>query len=77
MPVPISYLEPVFFKHTQFLVDRFHYKGHKACSMGYNLDMYLDYNLISINSQVNEQANARSTCLSWLNITKINVFELA
>jgi hypothetical protein len=26
---------PQFFRHTVFLVDRFHWKGHKACSWGF------------------------------------------
>ena len=51
--------EPAFFKDTLFLVDRFHWKGHIACSMGYNLCVYLaNSQLKKLNSQVNEQGNA-------------------
>ena len=51
--------EPLFFKNTLFVVDRFHWKGHVGCTSGYSLDTYrLSVDLRSINSQVNEQANA-------------------
>ena len=51
--------EPAFFKHTMFLVDIFHWKGHIACSIGYNMCVYLaNLQLRSLNSQVNEQGNA-------------------
>ena len=50
--------EPVFFMNTCFNVDRFHWKGHVGCSAGYNLDEYITMSIKSINSQVNEQANA-------------------
>lgn len=51
--------EPVFFKNTLFLVDKFHWKGHMACSLGYNLSMYETHDLLNrINSQINEQGNA-------------------
>ena len=51
--------EPQFFKHTLFAVNRFHWKGHVGCSSGYCLDTYRhSVDLRSINSQVNEQANA-------------------
>ena len=51
--------EPVHFKNTIFLVDRFHWQGHVGCSSGYSLDSYSSLDVASINSQVNEQANAR------------------
>ena len=50
--------EPDFFKNTLFLVDRFHYRGHKACSLGYCCDLYLSFNHKIINTSVNEQANS-------------------
>ncbi len=50
--------EPVFFKNTLFLVDRFHWRGHVGCSKGYSLDSYKRRDTKQINSQVNEQANA-------------------
>ena len=51
--------EPHFFRSTRFYVDRMHWRGHSACSEGYCMNLYkasVDVN--SINSQVNEQANA-------------------
>ena len=33
-------------------------RGHVGCSRGYSLDSYKSMNIRSINSQVNEQANA-------------------
>ena len=50
--------EPMIFQNTVFLVDRFHWRGHIGCSSGYNLDVYSQEHLASINSQINEQANA-------------------
>ena len=51
--------EPEFFKNTLFLVDKFHWKGHTACSLGYNLSLYESHDLLKrINSQINEQGNA-------------------
>ena len=50
--------EPQFFQHSQFIVDRFHWKGHVGCSRGYCLDAYNDKRIKAINSQVNEQANS-------------------
>ena len=32
--------EPGYFQNTLFLVDRFHWRGHTGCSSGYNLDLY-------------------------------------
>ena len=49
--------KPAFFQETQFAVDRFHWKGHIGCSLGYCLDTYTHLNIREINSQVNEQAN--------------------
>ena len=43
-------------ERTLFVVDRFHCRGHVGCSSGYNLDLYSVHK--SLNSQVNEQANA-------------------
>ena len=48
--------DPIFFKHTNFLVDWFHWRGHKGCSLGNNIDLYP--NLNTINTRVNEQTNA-------------------
>ena len=39
-------------------MDRFHWKGHVGCSSGYNLAIYKSALTNTINSQVNEQANA-------------------
>ena len=50
--------EPVHFKNSIFLVDRFHWRGHVGCSSGYSLDSYTSLDIASIKSQVNEQANA-------------------
>ena len=50
--------EPSHFKETVFFVDHFHWRGHIGCSSGYSLDKYSTYDIKSINSQVNEQANA-------------------
>eukprot|EP00058_Branchiostoma_floridae_P024016 XP_002609506.1 hypothetical protein BRAFLDRAFT_95599 [Branchiostoma floridae] len=51
--------EPHFFRNTQFLVDRFHFRGHIGCSLGYCMDEYKQsIDITTINSQVNEQANA-------------------
>ena len=60
MQAPSILLESrtTIFKHTQFAVDRFHWRGHVGCSAGYSLDSYKSANLEGINSQVNEQANA-------------------
>lgn len=47
---------PGFFRDTAFLVDRFHWWNHKACSPSYNVSLYkqLDY----LNTQVAEQCNS-------------------
>ena len=50
--------EPVHFKNSIFLVDRFHWRGHVGCSSGYSLDSYTSLDIASINSQINKQANA-------------------
>ena len=52
--------EPVLFINTRFMVDRFHYnKGHVGCTLGYCMDEYSkDPEIVRLNSQVNEQANA-------------------
>ena len=50
--------QPSHFKNTSFFVDRFHWRGHVGCSSGYSLDKYTTHDISSINSQVNEQANA-------------------
>ena len=46
------------FRNTHFFVDRFHWRGHVGCSSGYSLDKYTTSDIITIYSQVNEQANA-------------------
>jgi hypothetical protein len=58
--------EPVRFRNTHFLVDRLHYrKGHVGCSVGYSMDSYdADKDIVTINSQTNEQANASLRRLS-------------
>ena len=48
---------PTYFKNTSF-IDRFHWQGHVGCFSGYWLDRYATPLITSINSQVNEQANA-------------------
>ncbi len=51
--------EPALYANTRFFVDRFHWRGHVGCSKGYCLDSYKSsVDIKSINSQVNEQANA-------------------
>ena len=50
--------EPALYKQTRFFVDRFHWRGHVGCSRGYSLDSYQTMDIRSINSKVNEQANA-------------------
>jgi hypothetical protein len=42
------------FQHTQFLVDRFHYNGHK-CSKLFSMDLYS--HLRSVNSSILESIN--------------------
>ena len=58
--------EPIRFQNTKFMVDRLHYpRGHVGCSLGYSMDTYSSDNTIkNINSQANEQANARLRLLS-------------
>lgn len=48
--------EPSFFKNTHFLVDKFHWRNHTACSRGYNSRLYPE--AAKLNSQVCEQFNA-------------------
>ena len=50
--------EPRHFRDMKFLVDRFHWRGHIGCSSGYSLDRYTSLDIVTINSQVHEQANA-------------------
>ena len=50
--------QPSHFQNTNFFVDRFHWRGHVGCSSGYSLDKYTTSDIATINSQVNEQANA-------------------
>ena len=45
------------YKHN-FFVDLFHWKGHVGCSRGYCVGTYKNLDTQSINSQINEQANA-------------------
>ncbi|XP_063427966.1 uncharacterized protein LOC134711349 isoform X2 [Mytilus trossulus] len=62
--------DPVFFQHSWFLVDRFHWCNHVGCHIGYNLDNYLQYKWI--NSQVAEQRNSTlkklKSMLSYMNL---------
>lgn len=48
--------DPVFFKETKFVVDRFHWKNHTGCCVAYNISKYPKFQ--SVNSQVNEQQNS-------------------
>ena len=50
--------EPGHFQKTLFLVDHFHWRGHTGCSSCYNLDLYGEPMLKTLNSQINEQTNA-------------------
>ena len=50
--------QPSHFQKTNFFVDQFHWRGHVGCSSGYSLDKYTTSDIATINSQVNEQANA-------------------
>ena len=50
--------EPGHLQNTLFLVDHFHWRGYTGCSSGYNLDLYGEPLLKTLNSQINEQANA-------------------
>jgi len=45
--------EPWFFRHTQFYIDKFHWRGHVGCSVGYCLDRFPLFN--AINSEVAEE----------------------
>lgn len=47
---------PTFFKNTLFLVDKFHWTNHKACSHGYCMELYDSWR--AINSQIAEQCNS-------------------
>jgi hypothetical protein len=47
--------EPHMFKHSKFLVDRFHYLGHK-CSRVFSMDHYP--HLRKINSAIMESLNS-------------------
>ncbi|XP_066915621.1 uncharacterized protein [Clytia hemisphaerica] len=49
--------DPLFFQHTKFVVDRFHWRNHTACSFGYCMKLYST--MQHINSEVNEQENSR------------------
>ncbi|CAH3150762.1 unnamed protein product [Pocillopora meandrina] len=46
--------DPVFFKNSQFLVDRLHWRDHTDCSEAYNLSRYPQWD--TLNSQAAEQA---------------------
>ncbi|XP_077986107.1 uncharacterized protein LOC144440592 [Glandiceps talaboti] len=50
--------EPEFFKHTIFLVDRLHWCNHTGCSSGYNMNVYKNSEVRTLNSQICEQTNA-------------------
>jgi len=49
---------PLFFRHTKFLVDGFHWRNHEACSLGYMIKGYEDSWLQSLNTQIAEQNNS-------------------
>lgn len=48
--------DPAFFKDTQFLVDRFHWRNHTGCSVGHNASDY--GHMQNVNTQAAEQCNA-------------------
>ncbi|XP_022288437.2 uncharacterized protein LOC111100644 isoform X2 [Crassostrea virginica] len=48
--------DPLFFKTSEFYVDRLHWDNHTACSLAYDLSIYPQFS--ALNSQCNEQANA-------------------
>ncbi|XP_066928489.1 uncharacterized protein [Clytia hemisphaerica] len=50
--------DPFFFMNSKFLVDRFHWPNHTACSLGYCMSRYRI--LDGMNSEVNEQQNSRT-----------------
>ena len=50
--------KPSRFQNTNFFVDQFVWRGHAGCSSGYSLDKYTASDIATINSGVNEQANA-------------------
>ncbi|KAK7497532.1 hypothetical protein BaRGS_00011172 [Batillaria attramentaria] len=55
--------EPVLFRGTRFVVDRFHFnKNHTACSRAYCVDEYPD--LKTVNTELAEQQNSRLRKLS-------------
>ena len=49
---------PLFFALTTFLVDGFHWRNHKACSVGYMIKSYEDSRLQALNTQIAEQNNS-------------------
>jgi len=51
--------EPKFFAHTQFVIDRFHAKGHTKCAAAAFLSTYSDVDprLLAINSSAAECGN--------------------
>ena len=53
-----AWIENLGTSKTHFLVDHFHWRGHTGCSSGYNLDPCGEPILKTLNSQINEQANA-------------------
>jgi hypothetical protein len=51
--------EPAMFREVRFFVDRFHWANHRACSIGYCINLYSgDKVLPSVNTQVAEQLNS-------------------
>jgi len=48
--------DPLYFQKTSFMVDRFHWKNHTGCSLGYDIKKYL--HLKDVNTEINEQQNA-------------------
>jgi hypothetical protein len=47
---------PAFFRETRFVVDRFHWCNHTACSAAYNMSLYAD--ITHVNSELAEQVNS-------------------
>lgn len=48
--------DPVFWKNTRFVVDRFHWPNHRTCSRSYSIDQYA--RLDGLNSEIAEQFNS-------------------
>ena len=48
--------EPTFFKDSLFVIDKFHYRNHRACSRGYNSKLFKE--AAALNSQAAKQFNS-------------------